>query len=331
MFHGSRSIGAPRRRSRTGRRGLLAALLGAATACTTANPAYEPPGVDQDTQETNPEGDSTIVPPDTSSGAITTSADDTHGESGETTTTTGDGETSTGDPPPSPELCRADLYGVNDLGEILLIDVDEGTAARLPPVDELRSWALATAPTGTLYVNRHMQPDTVLVLAPITFQIQDTLTIPGTTLPTMARAGVDPEGMLWVGTHDTNQFFRISPEDGTSVEYMPLGIGMGGDMVFLDSNRALVPSLEGNLSLVDFSRPREPTVMTVPVVGLEPGTLLTGIARDPTGLLWLGRVDGLLYKVGFMAPEPEGAFVDGMIPLDVTLNDLATVVEPSGC
>ena len=320
---------ASRCRSRTGRQGLLAALLGVATACTSANPAYEATGADQDTTA---EGDTTSpVPPDTSSGAITSSDDDPDGDSGETTTSSDDGETSTGDPSPSPELCRADLYGINDMGEILLIDVDEGTTARLPPMAERESWAIATAPTGTLYVNRLMQPDTVLVLAPITFAIQDALTIPVGGLPMMARAGVDPEGMLWVGTHDTNQFFRLSPVDGTSVEYMPLGIGMGGDMVFLDSNRALVPSLQGNLSLVDFSRPREPTVVSVPVDGLLEGTLLTGIARDPDGLLWLGCVDGQLLQIGFMEPEPDGAFVDETITLDVTLNDLATVVEPSGC
>jgi streptogramin lyase len=171
----------------------------------------------------------------------------------------------------------------------------------------------------------------VLVLAPVTFEIQDMLMIPGAMLPMMARAGVDPEGMVWVGSHDTNRFFRISPVDGTSIEYMPLGIGAGGDMVFLDSNRALVPSLEGNLSLVDFSQPREITVVPVPVGGLMAGTLLTGIARDPADRLWLGAADGQLLRVDFMGPEPDGAYVGDTITLGVTLNDLARVVEPPGC
>lgn len=210
--------------------------------------------------------------------------------------------------------------------------MDEGTTEPLPPVSELKSWALATDPTGTLYVNRLEQPDTVLVLAPVTFEIQDMLTIPGGAMvPKVARAGVDPEGMLWMGTELTNVFFRISLVDGTSVEYMPVGIGRGGDMVFLDSNRALVPSLQGNLSLVDFSQPARPMVMTVPVAGLVEGTLLTGIARDPAGRLWLGRLDGELLQIGFTEAEPGGAHVDQTITLGVTLNDLATVVEPSDC
>ena len=102
-------------------------------------------------------------------------------------------------------------------------------------------------------------------------------------------------------------------------------------MVFMDSNRALVTSLQGDLSLVDFSNPREIMVFPVPVEGLMNGTLLTGIARDPAGRLWLGLADGQLLRVAFMAPEPDGAFVDETITLGVTLNDLATVVVPMGC
>jgi hypothetical protein len=314
-----------------GRQGLLAALLGAAAACTSANPAYEATGEGQGTAA---EGETTLVPPDTSSGTSTSTstADDPESESSEPTGPDDTGETSTtGEPSPSPELCRADLYGINDNGELHLIDVDEGTTAPLPPRVELRSWAIATDSTGKLYIDQLEQPSAVMVLAPVTFEIQDMLMIPGKMLPMMARAGVDPEGMVWVGSHDTNRFFRLSPVDGTSTEYMPLGIGAGGDMVFLDPDRALVPSLQGDLSLVDFSQPREISVASVPVEGLMEGTLLTGIAHDPAGKLWLGVADGQLLRVGFTGRELDGAHVDETITLGVTLNDLATVVEPPGC
>jgi len=306
--------------------GLLAALLGA-TACTSVNPAFEATGEEGQEEQ---EGETTQgVPPATTSSSSTGAVDDRGSESG-ATTRSGDEETSTGEPPPMEALCMADLYGINSAGELHLIDVDTGTTVPLPPRRELGSWAVATDPNGTIYVNQYAQPNTVLVLEPVTFQLQDMLLIPGRMLPEVARAGVDPDGMVWVGTHDTNQFFRISPLDGTSVEHMPLGIGAGGDMMFLDSGLALIPSNQGNLSLVDFSF-RDPVVSDVPVAGLMGGTLLTGIARDTAGRLWLGRLDGQLLRLGFMGPEPDGAFVDGMLELGVALNDLATMVVPPDC
>jgi hypothetical protein len=314
MARGRRPLDAARRRARTGRHGWLVALVWAATACTSPNPAFEATGEDGSDQ-----GDTTLA--STGSGTRTGSVDDPVSESAGTI----------GDPPPMSELCLVDLLGINEDGVLHLIDVDAGTTVPLPPVPELGSWALATDPgSGTIYVNPHAQPAAVMVLEPVTFQVQDMLTIvtDGPALPEMARAGVDPEGMVWVGTHETNQFFRISPTDGTSVEHTLVGIGAGGDLVFLDSDRALVPSLLGDLSLVDFSLQ---TVTSVPIQDLPSGLLLTGIARDPAGRLWLGNVDGQLLRVEFMEPEPAGAYLSNTVALGVTLNDLTTMVEPPGC
>jgi hypothetical protein len=323
MARGRRPLGVARRRGRGGRHGWLVALVWAATACTSPNPAFEATG-----EDTSDQGDTTLT--STGSGTRTGSVDDPVSESAGTTGPSSTGEASTDDPPPMSELCLADLLGINEAGELHLIDVDAGTTVPLPPMPELDSWALTTDLSGTIYISPRTQPNTLMVLEPVTFQVQDMLTVitDGGPLPEMARAGVDPDGMVWVGTHDTNQFLRISPMDGTSVAYMPLGIGAGGDMVFLDSGHALVPSLQGDLSLVDFSLPM---VTDVPVAGLLDGTLLTGIARDPTGRLWLGDVDGHLLLVELMEPELIGAYVADTISLGVTLNDLTTMVEPPGC
>jgi hypothetical protein len=292
------------------------------SACTTSNPAYEATGAEAS-------GDATGAEASTSGATQVGSVD------GPTSSSSGNepsasGETSAGDEgPPVSELCLVDLYGISEAGVLYLIDVDEGTAVPLPADPELGSWAIASDPAdGTLYINPLAEPSLVRVVEPVTFTVLSTLTIAGAGAEEMARAGFDPDGGLWFGTFDTNQFFRLQPAEGTSDERSVVGIGAGGDLVFLDSNRALVPSLLGDLSMVDFSTE---VVSLVPVMDLPTGLLLTGLARDVQGRLWVGSEDGQLLHIGFRGPEPDGAYADQPIDLGVTVNDLAPMVEPPGC
>jgi hypothetical protein len=301
----------------------------AVMACTSLNPAYE---------TTDGDGQSSSGATTGTDGILSITAGSTHDEAsgGGSGATTSTGESSsTGDVPlPDPDpLCRFELYAINELGQLHVLDPDRGDSRLRLEAPELVSWAIATEPsTGILYVNQRDVPNTILRVNPFLPEIlPDSITVevqqPIEPLETMARASFRGESELWIGTHETHRFMWVPPTGGPIVAHELLdAFPAGGDMVFIEGGCAVVPTLDGLLHSACF--PAMPGfVPVIEVVGLEEeGLQFTGIAIDEGGRLWLSMADpnpGLLHIERAREPWSMGI----QIPYDITMNDLAAVIH----
>lgn len=303
----------------------------AGVACTSLNPAYETTdqGTGQDPSGDEPSGaDASTSPAEGSTHAGAS------GESGSDTTTSADG--TTGDVPlPLPDpLCRFDLFAINELGQLHVLDPDMPDSRLRLDDPELVSWAIATEPsTGILYVNQRDSPSTILRIDPFVPEIlPDPIVVEAEEpLETMARATFRGQTELWIGTHDTHRFVWVPPTGGTIAANEVLdSFSRGGDMVFIEHGCAVVPTLDGLLYSACF--PAVPgRVPTLEVDGLEEGFFqFTGIAIDEQDRLWLSTADpnpGLVH----IERAGEAWSVGVQIPYDVTMNDLAAVLHLDDC
>lgn len=300
-------------------------------ACTAANPAFET----SETAEAGPVSDdgetTTAVAPSTgggtSSATITTEG---AGEATETSDTTG---APTEDlPPRRTELCGFGLFAINELGELHALDPTTGTSMLLLTDRRLASWALATDPaTGMLYVSELAAPSTVWRVDPFSLAIEaEPIVVEAMDLDSVARATFDGEGHLWLGTEDTNRFLWLPPTGGRLVGDDTLeSFPRGGDMVFVETGCAIVPTLDGTLFDVCFPSLGEPPP-PVDVLELPLGSKFTGIAIDASGRMWLGAVDPV-YSVIPIDRSQVPWTAEVAVEYDMLMNDLAPVVEPPGC
>jgi hypothetical protein len=270
-------------------------------------------------------GESTVAAQGTS-----TLGETTHEPSQDTSAGDSGSDSDSGIPFPA-EYCRADLYAVNDLGELYLLDVDTGDASLLITDERLESWAIATDPaTGTLYVSEWASPGVVWRVQPFPLEIDDQpLIVPAEALESMARATFDPEGNLWLGTHDSHRFVWFSPS-GTSIGDQTVDtFPRGGDMVFFDPDCALVPTLDGSIYRVCFSGPGDTLSLEV-VTGLPAGAQFTGIAVDAMDRVWLSTTDAD-HQLVRIEEDAAGWTTVQTVAYPMALNDLASVIEPTGC
>jgi hypothetical protein len=305
--------------------GLGSAL--AVAACTSTNPAYEETGQASEVGEsTGAANESTGAAPGSSTRGET--SDEPPQES--STSDSSGGSTGNETPIPS-EYCRADLYAINQSGDLYLIDVESGDATLLIADPRLGSWAVATDPaSGILYVSEYLDPSHVWRVDPFPVTIADEpVIVTADALDTMARAAFHPDGNLWLGTDDTNRFVWFSPNGRNVGDQTVDSFAWGGDMVFLEPECALVPTLDGLLYQVCFSGPGD-SLSAMTIAGLPAGAQFTGIAADAMGRVWLSTTDLHRLLVGIHLDETGWSTVD-TVAYDMTINDLAPVIGLSGC
>lgn len=300
----------------------------AVAACTATNPAYESTGNAIDEGESNAQTDASE-----STGPAPGSS--TRGETSDATpqeSSTSDASGSTGEETPLPvEYCRADLYAINQSGDLHLLDVETGDATLLIADARLGSWAIATDPaSGILYVSEYLDPSHVWRVDPFPVAIEDEpMIVTADALDTMARAAFHPEGNLWLGTDDTNRFVWFSP-NGRNIGDQTVGsFAWGGDMLFLEPECAFVPTLDGLIYQVCFSGPGD-SLSTMTIEGLPAGAQFTGIAADAMGRVWLSTTDLHQLLVGIHLDGTGWSTVE-TVAFDMTINDLAPVVGLTGC
>lgn len=310
---------------------VLVGSMTAGMACTSLNPAYETTAGGSEQESSDPTG------PD---GVTSTTAASTHDEAsggGSSDTTSSADESSSGDVPlPQQDpLCRFELFAVNEMGQLHVLDPDMQDSRLRLDDEALISWAIATEPsTGFLYVSQRDSPGTVLRVDPFMPEIfPDPVEImvepPLEPLETWARATFR-EGELWLGTHDTHRFVGVPPLGGTVASELLDPFPKGGDMVFLEQSCAVVSTLDGVLFSACFPAVPGP-VPELFVEGLEEeGFQFTGIAIDEQDQMWLSLADpnpGLVHIDRTRQPWRVGA----QIPYDITMNDLAAVIHRNDC
>jgi hypothetical protein len=307
---------------------VLVGSMAGVVACTAVNPAYETTG---ETHDGNPsEGDVETLGPGGTLGGSTRG--ETTDEPGPDATSEGGSSTGGGSLPLPDPLCRFDLYAINDAGELHVLDPDEGDSMLRLEDSRLVSWAIATDPaTGLLYVNQRDSPSSILRVDPFVPEIHaDPIVVEAEMLDTVARATFRGPGELWLGTDQTHRFVWVPPTGGTlgaDETFDPFP--KGGDLLFLAESCAVVATLDGTFFEACF--PAVPgRVPMLPVVDLPAGPQFTGIAIDERDRLWLSTSDPsrLVVRID-MAQEPWRAVEE--IPYGITMNDLATVIHPSGC
>lgn len=304
----------------------------AVAACSSPNPAYEGTGTALDAGEGTDAGP-TDAGPTGDPGQDT--ADDDSGQDGSASESGG----ATGDETPLPaEYCQADLYAINHLGELYLLDADTGETTLIIADPRLESWAIATEPeSGEIYVSELADPTQLWRVQPFPAAVDPSpVTVTDNELASMARATFHPNGDLWLGTENTNRFVWFSP-NGRNIGAHTVGgigrggVGRGGDILFLEPDCALVPTLEGQMYRVCFSD-LEGQPPTTPVSGLPLGAQLTGIARDAMGRVWLSTTDVNRVLI-HIEPNASGwtAVEADTVAYDITISDLAPVVQQWGC
>lgn len=306
-------------------------MLGGA-ACTSPNPAYDLTG---ETTEQIPDGS------DTAGGASTTGETTQGSTRGEATDapvpdlTTGDSgdSSSSGEPPPEIDLCPFDVYAVNELGELHVLDADTGEQARVLEDVRLRSWAIATDPsTGLLYVNERASPTTMWRVDPFIAAIdEEPLVVEADMgLEEVARATFRGDGELWIGTDQSHRFVWLPPTGGSiGGDHTLQPFPRGGDMVFLaEEPCAVVPTLDGTLYRACFPDPGAPP----PEIAMEElaGAQFNGGAVDAQGRLWLSNANPTTQLVE-LDPSQEPWVVVQTVEFDIIMNDLAPVVHPPDC
>lgn len=157
------------------------------------------------------------------------------------------------------------------------------------------------------------------------------MTVTDNELAGMARATFHPDGDLWLGTDSTNRFVWFSPNGRNTGAHTVGSFSRGGDMLFLEPDCALVPTLDGQMYRVCFSGPGGSPSPT-PMSGLPLGAQLTGIARDAMDRVWLSTTD-LNRVLIHIEPNVRGwtAVEADTVAYDITINDLAPVVQRWGC
>lgn len=300
----------------------------AVAACTSRNPAYETSAASEsETSSTGAdEGRTTDVE---QSGSTETSVLDT--------TTDGSGA-STGDVIGLDEHCRSELYGITELGTLLLIDVDVPEVLEATSDPRLRSWAGATDPSGgTIYISEHVNPGVVWRVEPQGFTIADEpLVVAAEMLAPMARATFDHHGNLWLGTDETHHFVWMLPSGTIVGEHTTPSFPRGGDMVFLDDGCAAVPTLASTFHRVCIpDGGMEP--LPILVEGIPTGLQFTGAAVDGSGRMWLSSVVGDPEQLGPLVRIDRTARpwqVEQVLELPEgtpLITDLASVVPLPGC
>jgi hypothetical protein len=316
----------------------------AVAACTLDNAAYEATGHEATRGDTQDDGEPSESGAVTSQGQTTpgTGPDTTSEPPGDTNDTSDTSDTSdtrdTDDPPIG--FCEADLYGINDQGILYLIDVDNGTLVEGTTSAGIASWAISTHPMdGTIYVSALDEPTMVQRIDPHTLMLDErSFPVPPTRGESvgreevMARATFDPRGQLWLGTDDTNSYVSFWPDDAMGT-FSNVGTeGRGGDMMFFDSECAMVPNLQGLVSRVCFDINEITDTFMVMEVPMAWG--FSGIARDARDQVWLSTIDtdGTLSYLVRVDHESEPWVVTMAYALEVGINDLSEVVElPNGC
>lgn len=289
----------------------LVALLNA-TACTTENADFDPRSSGSD------------------SGASGSGSGSTTGTSPGTGVADGTGGGSTGS---SEIACEADLYAINELGELYLIDADTGEV-RLELTEALaHSWAIATRPTdGALYLSPVNVPSVLRRLDPLTLELNDDLPLVGDDIDQMARAGFDGSGTLWLGTDDLGLFFPYDPgpESLGMPELFPSG--SGGDLAFFEPGLALGVASDGSAYLLDVST----SFMASPTTVSDLPAGVSGLALDSDDRLWAATTNGQLLRIDVTGSTTDPFFAvdtDETVDLGIAIiDDLAPVlVHPTDC
>lgn len=310
--------------------GSMLAVVG----CTSLNPAFEGTA---ETSGVDPDGGQTT----TADALTTTTGGGTTTVGAGTTTIDSSADSSTSEasgagvedlPQWAGELCDFDLLAINELGELYALDPDAEAAELLLVDPRLASWAVATDPaTGMLYVNELAAPDTVWRVDPFAPAIEDEpLALEVAELDNLARATVHPvTGHLWLGTDDTHRFLWLPLTGGTLLgDHTVESFAWGGDMVFLDESCAVVPALDGLLYHVCFPSPGGPPPTLA--VDMPVGSQFTGVAIDGLDRMWLSTADPARTLIHI---ERDGGqwTATTTIFYEMTMNDLATLVDPPGC
>jgi hypothetical protein len=308
--------------------GCLVSAL-AVAACTASNPAYEDPATVDDAGESTDAGQT-----DASESTGAAQGSSTRGETSGDSMEDGGASDSGGETPLPAVYCQAELYAINESGDLFLLDVDTDEPTleptRLITDPRLGSWAIATDPaSGFLYVSEYLDPSHVWRVDPFPIAIDDEpVIVMADALDSMARATFHPDGNLWLGTDDTNRFVWFSPSGRSIGEQTVDSFPWGGDMMFLEPDCAWVPTLDGFLYRVCFPGQGAPPPMTI--AGLPAGAQLTGIAVDAMGRVWLSTTDLHRQLVGIHLGETGWSTVH-TVAYDMTINDLAPVIGLSGC
>ncbi|MCA9653781.1 MAG: hypothetical protein H6712_14055 [Myxococcales bacterium] len=295
------------------RRFVLSSALLLVVACATVNPEYDPDGADT--------GASTGRTTEPTTGRDT---DDTGGASG-----TGGTDA----------RCGADLYAINEVGDLYLLDLDSGVVSRELSDNQLvESWAIGTHPgSGMIYISPINNPMTLRTVDPVTFDVAlQGIPVAEPQIAPVGRAGFDASGMVWLGTFDTSLFVPVDPGQGTGGPRI-FDSGTGGDMAFVAAELVLVVSEAGDGYLLDLS---DNSRDEVPITGL-PGEI-TGLAFDADDRLWASTRKGTLLRILVDWTGSTPAFtVDATQvhelrtddePSGIPIDDLApVVVPPEGC
>lgn len=306
----------------------MASIL-AGAACTSLNPAYETSG---ETTEAGSDSGETVGGGTTTGEATlaSTRGEVTDGPDSDATTEPSE-SSSSGEPPPAIDLCPFDVYAINELGELHGLDPDTGDLVFLLQDPRLESWAIATDPmTGLVYVNELASPTTMWRVDPFVAEIDaEPVVIEADGLAEEVARATFRGDELWIGTEQTHRFVWL-PAMGGSVggDHTLQPFSRGGDMVFLETACAVVPTLDGLLYRACFPDSGLPPPV-IPMAALL-GAQYNGIAVDAEGRVWLSNASPMTQLVQLdLSTEP---WVLGPpVDFSMTINDLATVVHPPEC
>lgn len=313
------------------RRALVGSML-AGAACTSLNPAYDLTGEtgEESSEAETVGGGSTVA--EATLGSTRGEATDAPDSDATTEDASGSSSSSSGEPPPVLDLCPFDVYAINEAGELHGLDPDAGELALVLEDPRLQSWAIATDPTtGLVYINELASPTTMWRVDPFVAEIdaEPVVVTAEVFADDVARATFRGDGELWIGTEQTHRFVWLPPSGGSiGGDHTLQPFPRGGDMVFLEEECAVVPTLDGTLYRACFPDPGLPP----PIIPMEAlvGAQFNGIAVDAQGRVWLSNANPTTQLV-LLDVSVEPWVVMDTIDYDITINDLATVVHPPGC
>ena len=250
--------------------------------------------------------------------------------------TTGDedGGSSEGGPPGTdtgesfePVRCKALLWGVNEAGTVMLIDVRAQTSQVTAQLGE-NVWAAATARNGMLVVTPKGANPPVLGFNPMTGALVEELLEVIPIVDEASRAAMHPDGTMWLGTFGADdvpsQLLRVDLEQGSFEPIIELEeLPEGGDHILTDDSTMISVGFDGQVAVLAAVEDDDPVFIFVGPLG-PPGSRWTGIARAD-GDFWGAESNGQMHALvqdllgGGFSPEKTFATETG-------IDDLAPVV-----
>lgn len=195
--------------------------------------------------------------------------------------------------------CAGLLWGVNEAGRIIRIDVRTEVSMVTANVDA-NIWAAATARSGLLVIVPKGANAPVFGVDPMTGEMTEQYLDSLVNTDEASRAAMHPDGSLWVGTFGANaapsDLLRVKLSEGVlepiaSLEALP----EGGDHILTSDSNLITVGFDGRVAVVSAVQDDEPVFIHNGQLG-PVGSQWTGIARSD-GSFWVSESDGTIYAL----------------------------------